>query len=186
MSLLLLTSPAWAGWIEENGSSCTNAVYVGSMTVNASDGTDVITINGSGNVDITGTLTVDTIDDSGGAYITVSSDAVNSAGRWGVTDALGNTEYIVIVSTVMPDAHDYTITNPDAKAGGFFIMAGSYTATGTFTAAGAVTLGNSSTFVSNSNGTDGYFNVYDGGTALALDNQNGGSVSVWGIIVFTN
>lgn len=74
--ILFLSFPLlYAGWIEENGSACQNSLYAGSLVINGTDGTDVITLNQAGTMSIAGVLTLTSMPVlNGGADINGSVD----------------------------------------------------------------------------------------------------------------
>jgi hypothetical protein len=138
-------------------------------------------------VDIAGTgLTVDTIDDSGAAYISVSSDCVNTTGQWGVTTINGLTMYTVDVSTSLTNGEEFTFTEADGKAGMFYLNAGTYTVTGTFTSAAVVSLGAGSASVESSDTGSGLY-ARDGGTSVIIgSNDATTTANFYGFYKFQN
>lgn len=103
---------------------------------------------------------------------------VLSTNVYGVTNA-GQTLYHVVISTSLADTQELSISQADGKIGGGTLIAIGHASACTFgfLASGVVTLADH-TNCSTTNNNDTTLNVYDGGTAIVIENQLGSTLTL--------
>lgn len=156
------------------GITAGTAVISGEITALSAGITDITVVNGTADdVNVAyGIVAATATFNTGLTATAISAGSIVTTGQEiGLTDAMGNTVYSLIVSTVLANTEELSLTAADGKAGGFDIIMGTHTARGSFTAAGVVTLtSDGSGDATTTNDNTETLNVYDGGTVVVVEN----------------
>ncbi|MFA6315703.1 MAG: hypothetical protein WC648_05050 [Candidatus Paceibacterota bacterium] len=122
------------------------------------DGTNNTVVSDNGVITQTGSATA--------TFGALSATSITqTGGTYGSVDAHGNTNFSLIIDSIMPNGCVLMLTPADGKSGDFRVQAGTHTAMGSFDATATVSLGLAGPAETGTDAGDGIA-VYDGGAAI--------------------